>query len=380
MKYYSPMLAHSARESFSSPDHIFEAKWDGIRAISYVTDSLSIKGRQQIELKDKFPELNELLKIAPNTVVDGEIIVLVEGAVDFQMVLRRIQAVHLGDIQHLAAHYPATYVLFDILEHNGQSLIHQPLIERKTILHDSVTETPHVVLSDYVDTDGTRYYQAALLQGFEGVMAKHKQSRYHPGRRSRNWIKIKQTLTCDCVIAGFTRGRGHRSTTYGALVLGLYDGETLIHVGQVGTGFTHQDLIQLHALMTPLSTPQASMTISPPIQHVTWIEPQLVAQIGYQTLTRDGKLRFARYQSLRHEKAVQDCTIDQLSTLSPYRAKRAFHISPEPPGVIQSPLQLQTSQPVTFVLQKHHARQLHYDFRLEKDGVLKSWAIPKGFP
>ncbi len=380
MTSYLPMLAQSAKQPFSSPEHIFEAKWDGIRAISYISDSFSIKGRKQIELKDKFPELSELQTLASNTVVDGEIVVLQNGKIDFQLVLRRIQAVNKGDVQHLAARYPVTYILFDILEHNGQSLINLPLTKRKTILQESVTESNHIIISDYIETDGNRYFQAALLQGFEGIIAKHKHSQYLPGRRSRAWIKIKQLLTCDCIIAGFTRGRGHRSNTFGALVLGLYDDRTLIHVGQVGTGFTDQDLIQLHSRMTSLVIPHAPIHISPPLQHVTWIRPHLVAQIGYQTLTHEGKLRFARYQGLRHEKAVQDCTINQLSSLTPYSTKRAFNVSPEPPGTIQPSEPTPNNRHQTFVIQKHQARRLHYDFRLERDGVLKSWAVPKGLP
>jgi DNA ligase D-like protein (predicted ligase)/DNA ligase D-like protein (predicted 3'-phosphoesterase) len=374
------MLAHSAKQPFSSPDHIFEAKWDGIRAISYIADSLSIKGRRQTELTHKFPELHELQTLAPNTVVDGEIVVLQNGTIDFQLVLRRMQAVHASEIQHLAAKHPATYVLFDILELNGDSLIHHPLMKRKAILKNRVTESPHIVISNYIETDGKRYYHAALLQGFEGIIAKHKQSPYSPGRRSRAWIKIKQILTCDCVVAGFTQGRGNRANTFGALVLGLYDNGTLIHVGQVGTGFTDHDLGQLHTRMIPLITPHASIRISPPRPQVTWIQPQLVAQIAYQTLTHDGKLRFARYLGLRDDKTAHDCTIKQFLSLTPYQAKRSFHRSPEPPGDIQPPTPSSPQQPLTFVIQKHQARRLHYDFRLEREGVLKSWAVPRGIP
>ncbi len=379
MKSYSPMLAHSAKQPFSSPDHIFEAKWDGIRAISYVTDSLSIKGRRHTELTNKFPELHELRTLAPNTVVDGEIVVLPKGKINFQLILRRIQAVHAGEIQYLAAKHPATYILFDVLELNGQTLINYPLMKRKTILENCVTESQRIVISDYIETDGKLYYQAALLQGFEGIIAKHKHSQYYPGRRSNAWIKIKQTLSCDCVIAGFTRGRGNRATTFGALILGLYDNGTLVHIGQVGTGFTDQDLRQLHARMIPLISSHAIINISPPLQPVTWIRPQLVAKIVYQTLTHDGKLRFARYLGLREDKAVHDCSIRQLYSLTPYLAKRSFRGSPEPPGATQ-PLSSSTQQFPIFVIQKHQARRLHYDLRLEKEGVLKSWAVPKGLP
>jgi DNA ligase D-like protein (predicted 3'-phosphoesterase) len=131
--------------------------------------------------------------------------------------------------------------------------------------------------------------------------------------------------------------------------------------------------------MTPLMTPYAPLNLSSPLPQVTWIRPQLVAQIGYQTLTREGKLRFSRYQGLRHDKTAHDCSINQLSALTPYQAKRSFDLSPEPPGDIQRS-RPPIHQHLKFVIQKHQARRLHYDFRLEREGVLKSWAVPKGIP
>ncbi len=206
MKQYKPMLAGSAQVPFSSEDWIFEVKWDGIRAISYVKEKLSIRSRNQKELMVNFPELSELKDLARDTVLDGEIIVMKDGKADFQTLIRRSQNTQVRDIDYMARKFPATYIIFDILEKKGDELLNIPLMERKGILKNSVKEGKFVVLSLFVEETGVDYYRAALGKGVEGIMAKKKQSFYEPGKRSNNWLKIKQVKTCDCVIFGYTKG------------------------------------------------------------------------------------------------------------------------------------------------------------------------------
>lgn len=114
MKQYKPMLARSEGTPFSSDEWIFEVKWDGIRAISYVNDELSVRSRNQAELIHNFPELEELKDLTGNAVLDGEIIVMKNGLADFQTVIKRNQSTAPGDIEHLSREFPATYVVFDI--------------------------------------------------------------------------------------------------------------------------------------------------------------------------------------------------------------------------------------------------------------------------
>ncbi|MEJ2271756.1 MAG: ATP-dependent DNA ligase, partial [Candidatus Bathyarchaeota archaeon] len=160
MKKYKPMLAKTAVEPFSSKDWIFEVKWDGIRAISYINDEFSIRSRNQKELKTLFPELHELKQLTRNVVLDGEIIVMTEGKVDFQTVLRRIQANSSRNIENLRLKHPALYILFDILEKEGKSLTKKPLIDRKQILKESVKEGNNVIISVFVENNGEQYYEA----------------------------------------------------------------------------------------------------------------------------------------------------------------------------------------------------------------------------
>jgi bifunctional non-homologous end joining protein LigD len=379
------MLARVAPKSFSDKDWIFEIKWDGFRAIAYVEEPYSLKSRNGKELKHNFPELEELNKLSGNVVVDGEIVVMREGKPDFQALLERGQAVSPNEIQRQAQRAPAIYVVFDILEKDGNPLTKLPLMERKKILKASLKEGKNVLLSDFIEEKGEVYYKLVLDKGLEGVMAKKKESYYEEGLRTGSWLKIKKLRTCDCIIFGYTKGADSREKTFGALLLGLYDTDGKpVYVGKVGTGFTQEMLGILTDKFEKLKTDVAPF--KPEVGDVvTWLEPKLVCEVIYQVVTRDIKLRMARFQRLREDKSPAECTLDQIiddkkqvtdveDKLSEYASKRNFEVTTEPKG------EEKRGDNLIFVIQEHHARRLHYDLRLENGGVLKSWAVPKGMP
>jgi len=382
---YRPMLARVAEKAFSGKDWIFEIKWDGFRAIAYIDEDLSLKSRNGNELRQNFPELNELLQLSSNVVVDGEIVVLKDGQPDFQSLLKRGQAVSEVDIKRQVARSPVVYVVFDILEKDEEPLTNLLLMERKKILKDSLREGENVVVSGFVEEKGEAYFQSALDKGLEGVMAKRKDSRYEEGMRTGSWLKIKKLRTCDCVIFGYTMGARSRGETFGALLLGLYDKDGgAVYVGKVGTGFTDEMLRVLTDKFEKLKTDVAPF--QPEVgDRVTWLEPKLVCEVAFQVVTDDNKLRMARFHYLREDKSPAECTLDQIideqkqvaptmDKLSEYKSKRNFDVTAEPIGGEKK------EEKLIFVIQEHHARRLHYDLRLERDGVLKSWAVPKGFP
>ena len=381
---YKPMLAKVAADAFTDKDWFFEIKWDGFRAIAYVEEPFSLKSRNEKELKQNFPELEELLRLGSNIVVDGEIIVMREGKPDFQTLLERGQAVSRGEIERQTRRTPVTYIVFDILEKDGKPLTELPLMERKKILQDSLKEGDSVLLCDYIEEKGEAYFKLVLEKGLEGVMAKQKDSCYEEGLRTGSWLKIKKLKTCDCVIFGYTQGENARGKTFGALLLGLYDNGKPVYVGKVGTGFSEQTLGTLMDKFEKIKTdiepfrPESG-------DRVTWLEPKLVCEVAYQVATRDMRLRMARFKRLRDDKPPSECTIDQImenkqmddkvsEKLSEYTSKRRFEETPEPKG------REKKEEKLIFVIQEHHARRLHWDLRLESGGVLKSWAIPKGMP
>ncbi|MDD1775959.1 MAG: non-homologous end-joining DNA ligase [Candidatus Methanomethylicus sp.] len=407
--FYKPMLAQPAEAPFSSPDWLYEIKWDGIRAISYVgkgKGSLSIRSRNGSELKQSFPELDELENLAKDVVIDGEIVVMVDGKADFQAVLERIKASRSFDINYLSRQMPATYIVFDLLEADGRPTIGLPLVERLKLMRERLREGDHVVLSRPVDGKGEDYYAAASAKGIEGIVAKRKDSSYEPGHRSGDWLKIKREKTADCIILGYSKGGGARGDTFGALLLGLYDvNRKLIFAGKVGTGFSDMDLAMLAGKFRRLqegAIPTEGAATSG--EEITWLRPELVCEVVYQMVTKDGKLRMPRFRGLREDKIPEECTVDQLhpKVLEKYRSKRRFERTPEPAGrgeeqglmdtivnnkmgeagrmASSSTAKQANGENLSFVVHEHHSKRFHFDLRLERDGVLKSWAVPKGMP
>ena len=376
---YKPMLAKEAKAAFTDKDWLFEVKWDGFRAIAYVdSDELSLRSRNQKELMASFPELGELKQQLKGSVFDGEIVILNKGKVNFQALLERSTA-SSSDISRQAATAPAAYIVFDIIEKDAKPILDLPLLERKKILKETLKETSHVLLADYVEEKGEAYFEAVMQKELEGVMAKKKNSKYEPGARTGSWLKIKKLRTCECVVFGFTQGTGARKATFGALILGLYgkDGKP-VYVGKVGTGFSTEALKNLLDKFEKLKVDTAPFEVDI-AEKVTWLKPSLVCEVGYQVVTQDGRLRMPRYQRLRNDKQPKECTTDQLGEelLKAYAEKRDFLATTEPPAAQEKTT---SGESKIFVVQEHHARRLHYDFRLEKDGVLKSWAVPKGIP
>jgi bifunctional non-homologous end joining protein LigD len=234
------------------------------------------------------------------------------GKVDFHSLQERGHVISKGGIELLQRQSPATFIVFDILEKDGRSLVDLPLMERKAILKDSLKEGSHVIINDYVEEKGEQFYKAVLQHDLEGMVAKRKDSTYEQGLRTGSWLKIKNLKSCDCVIFGYSRGEGARESTFGALVVGLYDPEgTPVYIAHVGTGFTQQLLDSLLMDFKKINTSSAPFNVRD-VEGVTWLEPKLVCEVIYQVVTRDCRLRMPRLYRLRADKDPAECTIDQI--------------------------------------------------------------------
>jgi bifunctional non-homologous end joining protein LigD len=203
---FLPMLA-TAAQPFDSDAHVFEVKWDGVRALAAVTtDRWQLWGRGCTDYTGRYPELEVLRRLPAGTVVDGELVVLRQGLPHLHALLRRHALVQPERIRHGSRHWPVHYVLFDVLALRGHSLLAEPLRRRRAALEELVNELGEPVLgfSAGVIGPGQEFFAGVVRQGHEGVVAKQRASRYTPGKRSPAWQKIKPVQVTPCVIVGYT--------------------------------------------------------------------------------------------------------------------------------------------------------------------------------
>jgi bifunctional non-homologous end joining protein LigD len=294
-----PMLATLTDDSFDDNDWIFEIKYDGYRALSYIDGSdVTIMSRKDLSFNKKFPQVVEALKeLGLNAVLDGEVVALnEEGRSDFQL-LQQWQKNGEGEL---------VYYVFDVLWLNGYDLMHLPLVERKEILQQILPEHPMIRYSDHIEGKGTQFFKAATQQGLEGIMAKERDSAYSPKIRTRQWLKIKTVQRQEVVIAGFTQTRGSRSH-FGALVLGVYENNKLIYVGHTGSGFTEKSLAAMYKKLKPLIIDKPPFATKPKTNMpCTWVKPVLVGEVKFSEWTKDNILRQPIFMGLREDKNAKD--------------------------------------------------------------------------
>lgn len=310
-----PMLANTRDEPFDSPDYLYEIKWDGVRAlISLDEGQITIRSRSLRDITRQFPELQspEPAFRAACGLFDAEIVCLDEvGRPVFEYVIRRIQQSTEGGIARLRAKHPAVCYIFDCLYLDGRPIVNEPLVRRRAWMADSI-RTNHVFRASEAVDDGVALYEAAAAMGLEGIVAKERKSAYTPGKRSSTWLKIKAQRTAECVIIGYTQGKGDRESTFGALHLGRYKGGELTYVGKVGTGLDQRGLETIHEKLQKLKRVARPVPEKPVDDSVSvWVEPKLVAEIGYTSLTQARFLRAPVFLRLRPDVNPEDCVMDQ---------------------------------------------------------------------
>jgi len=293
------MLAVSS-DPFDSPDFIYEIKWDGYRCLAYMDGKTILQSRNLQDFTRSFPDLSHLHHSVRGQplVLDGEIIVLDEaGRPSFNLLKARGNLSDKGKVRRAAARAPALLVVFDVLYYRGQNVMASPLEVRKGRLEEAVHPADNLIISGFITTHGTRFFESCLEQGLEGVMAKKKGSPYLPGRRCSYWRKFRRTREGRFLILGYQPGSGRRKL--GALLLGEYLDGRLLYRGKVGTGFGREEEQELLAVLEQL--PGAQM---PPVEGITgihgvrWVEPRLECKVEYLEATPEGRLRHPSYRGL----------------------------------------------------------------------------------
>jgi bifunctional non-homologous end joining protein LigD len=290
-----PMKAVLTDDRFSDPGWIFERKLDGVRCLAFRSGSgLRLMTRNRLDASGRYPEVAEALAAQPadHFVVDGEVVAFAGHRTSFQLLQRRMIA---------GARVRIFYYVFDLLYANGFETTHLQLRHRKALLRRLMTFQDPLRFTTHRNAQGEAFWREACGKGWEGVIAKRGDSEYVPSR-SPDWLKFKCVNEQEFVIGGYTEPKGSR-TGLGAILVGYHQGGQLRYAGKVGTGFDHALLKDLSARLAGLERSEPPFSAEHlPRKGVHWVEPKLVAQIGFSEWTRDGQLRHPRFLGLREDK------------------------------------------------------------------------------
>ena len=324
----SVALAQQSEKPFSDPAWLFEIKWDGERALAFVRDGhVELRARSGRNITSEYPELKDVVKQfnARQAILDGEIVVLDDdGRSDFMRIQSRFGV--SNPPLALQQKSPATYYLYDLLYCDSYDIRAVALEKRKDILRELLRISDTIRYSDHVIEKGSELFEVAKQKHLEGIIGKRRDSPY-VGKRSPLWLKIKIIHDLDVVIGGWTEPRRTRSH-FGALLMGLYDGDRLKYVGSVGTGFDTEMLQRTKKTLLSIETPDNPFDTTPNVKEaVHWVRPELVARVTYGEWTLDRKLRRPVFLGFQEDREPRDCRIDEELTESPSVSHRTTEVS-----------------------------------------------------
>lgn len=317
------MMATLSTLPADEADYAFEYKWDGIRAICFADGkSMRFQSRNLLDVSMRYPELAPLSRALGKRrlVLDGEIVALDEhGRPDFNLLQRRMQ---VGAAGRLVREIRATYMIFDILHRDGYALLEMPYAARRDLLLETVTSGSNWQVPPGYVGEGRSLLSAATQTGLEGIVAKRLTSLYEPGRRSREWLKIKVTQRQEFVIGGWMPGTGAHAGLIGSLLIGYYDetsdgrsrqaARPLHFAGGVGTGFAREDHRELLAALKSRAIARSPFAEKVPRRGAHWVAPELVAEVEFLEWTPAGIVRQPSYKGLRYDKRARDVIREQV--------------------------------------------------------------------
>ncbi len=313
----SAMLASPGTlgELADTEDWAFEMKWDGIRAIASVRDGrVTLTSRNAVDLTVTYPELAELAEaVDGDAVIDGEIIALGRGGrPDFSRLAERMNLRKPGDVERARAATPVRFLAFDLLEHDGESLLARGYDDRRAALERALTPRGPIEIPPVFEGDAAAAVETSRRLGLEGIIAKRRDGAYLPGKRARSWLKLKHSRTQEVVVGAWRPGTGSRSHRVGSLLVGIPDGDALRYVGRVSSGLTEAQLDGLAATFR-----RAARVTSPfhelpaaDASDANYVTPQLVGEVEFAEWTPSGKLRHPVWRGRRTDKTPGEVTLE----------------------------------------------------------------------
>ncbi len=312
----APMLATLVDKPFDAEGWLYEIKWDGYRAVAFMNNgTVALKSRNNKSFSEKFYPIHDTLSSRNlNAVIDGEVVVVGDnGHADF------------GALQNWRSEADGTllYYVFDILWYDGYDVTQLPLTERRVILKEIIEEDDFIKISQDFATSGIKFLEAARQMGLEGIMAKHGDSIYQIGNRTKDWLKIKASKRQEVVIGGFTQNAGSNKP-FSSLLVGVFDQKRkLVYTGKIGTGFSIARQKEMMEQFKPLITDKPPFTEipdvnkpsrfrpNPPKAVATWLKPQLICEASYAEITGDGVMRHPSFEGMREDKKAKAVKLEK---------------------------------------------------------------------
>ncbi|MEW5850454.1 MAG: ATP-dependent DNA ligase [Myxococcota bacterium] len=343
-----PMLSKATDDLPDGDGWIFEPKWDGFRCMVFRDgDELHLQSRDLKPLNRYFPEILDPLRQAlpERCIVDGEIVIARGEVLDFEALLQRIHPA-AKRVNMLAQETPSSFVAWDLLAHGDENLCAQPFAERRRRLEDALRNTKPPIHLTPATTDravAQDWFSRFEGAGLDGVMAKRVEDPYAPGKRTM--MKIKHARTADCVVAGFRWHKNGPKTMIGSLLLGLYDGNGVLHHVGIAASFT---TARRKDLVTELAPLRESALDGHPWREwsmhdmerrmpgggsrwnrgkdLSWepLRPVLVCEVAYDHLQGSRFRHGTHFQRWRPDKAPTDCRYDQLEQTPAFELKQIF--------------------------------------------------------
>lgn len=314
----APMLIAENADPFTDEDYLYEIKWDGERCVAFLDPAwgTDLRNKRGVRMLPKVPELSDIHRqTGGRCVLDGELLCVVDGKPDFEAIQRRSLMAGRHKIELEARRRPASFIAFDCLYFEGRDLTMYPLSERKEFLRKAVVEeSERLALSRAFDArQADELVKLTRAQNLEGVVAKRKDSLYFQGRRTKNWVKIKNMQDDDFVICGYAERDDHMT----GVVLGQYQGDALRYQGRVAFGVRGAVLAKIKGWPRLSASPFPLADAYRSEDTTVWLEPGLVCRVAFMNRTKGGGIRQPVFKGLREDKIPEECVVPRSLPLGP---------------------------------------------------------------